>query len=145
MNDPRTAGEQGLLRPFLAMTGVAPDTTATIGGIVTDQNKAVDKLRGDEEASWKKHMMEVLNSPEKNAGKKGHNKIDSWYEWEWLGNTSDMFRGTILMPLAGDRISVATRTGNINLPKPMFDARRVQQRGQIQSNFKPMGPTNFNK
>ena len=56
-----------------------------------------------------------------------------------------MFRGTILMPLAGDRISVATRTGNINLPKPMFDARRVQQRGQIQSNFKPMGPTNFNK
>ena len=41
--------------------------------------------------------------------------------------------------LAGDRISVATRTGNINLPKPMFDARRVQQRGQIQSNFKPMG------
>lgn len=35
-------------------------------------------------------MMEVLNSPE-NAGKKGHNKIDSWYEWEWLGNTSDMF------------------------------------------------------
>ena len=66
MNDPRTAGEQGLLRPFLAMTEVAPDTTATIGGIVTDQNKAVDKLRGDEEASWKKHMMEVLNSPEKN-------------------------------------------------------------------------------
>lgn len=39
MNDPRTAGEQGLLRPFLAMTGVAPDTTATIGGIVTDQIK----------------------------------------------------------------------------------------------------------
>ena len=87
--------------------------------------------------------MEILNKPEKNAGKKGHNKIDSWNEWEWLGNTADMFRGTILMPLAGDRISVATRTGNINLPKPMFDARKIQQRGQIQSNFKPMGPTNF--
>lgn len=144
MSDPKAAGEQGLLRPFLAITGVAPDTTATIGGVVTEENKAVEELKGDEESSWKKQMMEILNSPEKNGGKKGHNKIDSWYEFEGM-NASDMFRGTILMPLAGDRISVATRTGNINLPKPLFDARRIQQKGQIQSNFKPMGPTNFNK
>lgn len=145
IKDPKSAGEQGLLRPFLALNGATADETGR-NGVVTSNNKAVEELKGDERERWKNFLNATINSPNKNGGKKGNYDVDSWWEhnWFWLfDNTADMYRGTILMPLAGDRISTATRTGNINLPKTMFDARNIHQEGSIRSNWNPMGPTNF--
>ena len=65
------------------------------------------------------------------------------WEWEIFGNVSDMYRGTIYMPMSGDYVSSAAKTGNINLPKSTFDANRLIREGQIANNRRPLVKTNF--
>lgn len=138
--NPRAAYERGVLRPFLVMTGVASDDEQS--GIVKE-GSTVDKMSRDERKHWKDAAMKIINDPSKNGNKKGDYDFDSWWEWELFGNVSDMFRGTIYMPMSGDYVSSAAKTGNINLPKSTFDAGRILQEGQIANNRRPLVKTNF--
>ena len=52
-----------------------------------------------------------------------------------------MYRGTIYMPMSGDYVSSAAKTGNINLPKSTFDANRLIREGQIANNRRPLVKT----
>lgn len=140
MQNPQSAYERGLLRPFIAMTGVASDDEQS--GIV-NENESVDKLSRDERKHWKDAAMKIINDPARNGNKKGDYDFDSWWEWEIFGNVSDMYRGTIYMPMSGDYVSSAAKTGNINLPKSTFDANRLIREGQIANNRRPLVKTNF--
>ena len=60
MQNPQSAYERGLLRPFIAMTGVASDDEQS--GIV-NENESVDKLSRDERKHWKDAAMKIINDP----------------------------------------------------------------------------------
>lgn len=131
--DPKLAYQRGLLKPFMAVTGLAAENDQY--GI-TENNRAANKLPSADKTAYIRQMYSVY---QKEDPKDKFNDFDKWY----LPN-ADVYRGTILVPISNDRLTAQALTGNIYLPKSTFNAKRLLQRSQSMVNgLKGLGPTNF--
>lgn len=131
-NNPNQAFQKGLLRPFIAVSGLAADNEQ-FG--ISDENRAVEEVPKADKKAYINQMYNVF---------KKENPKDDFDEFtHWFTPNDDVYKGTVLIPVSDDRLTPFAMTEHIFLPKSSFMADELLKRGQSSVNGLGGLRTNF--
>lgn len=122
-NNPEYAFKKGLLRPFIAVTGIAAEEENY--GISGD-NRAVERVPKSEKLAYINQMYNVYKT------ENPKDDFDEFDDWTWIPfkSADDVYKGTVLIPVSDDRLTPFAMSEHIFLPKSDFMADDLLKRGQ---------------